>query len=250
MRTLISRCEFCGRELPTKAYALIGSNKPVTVTLPCDCDRARDAQREEERQTERKERAEAFARAWQRVGIPKMFEHVDADFEGAGPVFSGKSLYICGDNGRGKTHEACRIAKAYLIRNTNKSYGVMACRKTAKFVTAQELFSRLKQSWDRWDETEEDVFQRWAGVDLLVLDDLGKGVPTEWAAENVFRLVDARWSNGRPMVITSQYPMEHLADRYERASAETMLAMISRLGGWCEVSTLGGPDLRISSHTL
>lgn len=247
---MISRCEYCGRGLPTKTYGLTGHGRTFEVTLPCTCERAMEAQREEERKAERGERAAAFAKAWTRAGIPQMFEHVDADFEGAGPIFSGRSLYICGDNGRGKTHEACRIAKAYLIRNTNKSYGVMACRKTAKFVTAQELFSRLKQSWDRWDETEEDVFQRWAGVDLLVLDDLGKGVPTEWAAENVFRLVDARWSNGRPMVITSQYPMGQLADRYEKASAETMLAMVSRLNGWCEVSTLGGPDLRVSPHTV
>lgn len=239
-KTSPSRCEYCGKELPTKEFSFMGI-KPRVVTLPCDCAEAREAIRREEEEIERAERIRVFSEKWRRVGVPKAFEHVEADFELAKPLFRGNSLYITGRNGRGKTYAACRAAKAFLARNTRKDEdGIMGCWTTAVFITAQDMFSRLRTSWDRWDQTEEDVFQRWAGVGLLVLDDLGKGVPSEWAAENVFRLVDARWSNGRPMVITSQYAMPELADRYERAGDETMEALLSRLMGWC-----GGYGVRI-----
>lgn len=243
-----SVCEFCGRPFPTRDFSLVGHG-PMLITLPCDCPEAKAALEREERERERMERIEAFARVWERAGIPVMFQHVDADFTGVAPILEGRSLYIHGENGRGKTHGACRVAKAYLVRNTRRVMNKVMCAKTARFVTAQEMFARLRQSWDRWDETEEDVFQRWSGVDLLVLDDLGKGVPSEWAAENVFRLIDSRWSNGRPMVITSQYSMDQLAERYEKASDETMSAIVSRLQGWCEVKAAGGDDLRLSHHT-
>ena len=240
-------CEYCGKVLPTRDFALPGHG-PMLITLPCDCPEAKAATEAERKESERSERVKAFSKAWTSAGIPKMFEHVDADFIGAKPVLDGRSVYLYGSNGNGKTHAACRIAKAYLVRKTKTVEGMTRCWGSARFVTAQEMFARLKQSWERWDENEEDVFQRWAGVGLLVLDDLGKGVPTEWAAENVFRLVDSRWSNGRPMVVTSQYSLDQLSERYERASSETLAALVSRLAGWSHIVNLEGEDQRISTH--
>lgn len=242
---MIFRCQYCGRELPTKDFALPG-HRPMPIPLPCDCPQAKAEQEREAREQEQERRREAFSVAWVRAGIPQRFAHVDADFERAAPLFGGRSLYVCGKNGRGKTHVACQVAKAYLVRNTHSDGVATRCWKCAQFVTSQEMFSRLKNSWDRWDVNEEDVFSRWAGVDLLVLDDLGKGVPSEWAAENIFRIVDARWSNKRPMVITSQYDMADLSNRYAKAGAETMLALLSRLAGWCDVVRMGGDDRRVS----
>lgn len=240
-----SKCEFCGRELPKRNFALVGHG-PMLITLPCDCAEAQAEAKREADEIERNERAEAFRKAWGRAGIPTMFSRVDADFEMAGPLFGKRSLYIVGENGRGKTHAACRAAKAFLVRNTNRRGVTMRCWKSCLFATAQDVLSQLKRSWVRWDQSEEDVFQRWAGVGLLVLDDLGKGVPSEWAAENFFRLVDARWSNERPMVITSQYDMAELADRFEKAGDETMAALTSRLRGWCDEFKMDGPDRRLS----
>lgn len=243
--TSTSRCEYCGNELEAKNFALPG-HRPRLVTMPCECEGAKAEREREDAERERRERIDAFATAWTRVGIPEMFLHVDANSKWAAPLLSGRSVYLVGDNGRGKTHEACRIAKAYLGRNTYRNCGIMRCWKTALFVTMQDMLSQLRTSWDRWDQTEEDVFQRWAGVDLLILDDLGKGVPSEWAAENAFRLVNSRWSNLKPMVITSQYSIAELSDRYAKAGDETMAALVSRLGGWCDVRRFEGVDRRNS----
>lgn len=242
---MTTRCQYCGRELPTKDFALPG-HRPMPITLPCDCEEAREAVRAEEARIEREERAKAFSEVWSRAGIPAIFQHVGADFKAARPLQDGRALYVFGDNGRGKTHVACQAAKAYLVHNTYRDKMVMRCWKSCMFVTSQDVFSQLRSSWDRWDQSEEDVFQRLAGVDLLVLDDFGKGVPSEWAAESMFRVIDMRWSQARPTIFTSQYTITELRDRYERAEDKTMGAMVSRLEGWCDVTALTGEDRRLA----
>lgn len=245
-RTLITRCQYCGKELPTRNFAL-PDRRPMLITLPCDCDMAREEAAREKKEAERRERAEAFGRVWSRSNVPEEFRHVSTtkeSFEMAQTLLGGGSLYFLGENGRGKTYTACQVAKAYLIKSTYHDGIAMGCWKSFQFATAQTVLSQLRSSWDRWDQNEEDVFQRWAGVDLLVLDDLGKGVPSEWAAENMFRLVDARWSEHRPMIVTSQYSSDDLAQRYSKAGNETMGALMSRLDGWCAGKRFDGPDKR------
>lgn len=248
-RTLTTRCEYCGKELPTKNFALPG-HRPMLITMPCECPESKASRDAEEAKREREERLRAFSDVWTRSGVPKMYQHVKAgkvDFERADRLISGRSLYFVGKNGRGKTHSACQAAKAYLIRKTYRDNAVMRCWKSLRFVTAQAMFSQLKTSWDRWDQNEDDVFQRLLGVSLLILDDLGQGVPGEWSAANVLRLVDERGTAGKPLAITSQYTIEELAERYEKAGDGTMSAMMSRLDGWCDVIAIDGPDRRRNS---
>lgn len=243
-----SRCQYCGKELPKRNFALTG-HRPMLITLPCDCPQAQEEAARESAEIERRERAEAFAEVWGRANVPEEFRHVSTtneSFEMAQILLGGGSLYFMGENGRGKTHAACQVAKAFLIKSTYRDHMVMRCWKSFQFVTAQGVLSSLRSSWDRWDQNEEDVFQRWSGVSLLLLDDLGKGVPSEWAAENMFRLVDARWSEHRPMIVTSQYSSYELEDRYAKAGAETMRALMSRLDGWCAGKVFDGPDRRTS----
>ena len=244
---MTSRCEYCGKELPQRDFALPG-HMPMPITMPCDCPESKAAREAEEAERERSERLRAFSEVWTRSGVPEMYRHVKSgkvDFERADRLIEGRSFYFVGKNGRGKTHSACQAAKAYLIRNTYRDKVVMRCWKSLRFITAQAMFSRLKTSWDRWDQNEDDVFQRLLGADLLILDDLGQGVPGEWSAANVLRLVDERGTAGKPIAITSQYSIEELSDRYANAGDGTMSAMMSRLDGWCEVIVIDGPDRRL-----
>ena len=251
---MISKCEYCGKELPTRSFTPFGM-RPVTVALPCDCERARAVADEESKRAEQEERIKAFSQVWSMAGVPKRFLHVKADFDAAKPLFNGESMYLVGENGRGKTYAACQAAKAYLVRNTRRDeftergevrYGAMRCGVSFRFVALQDMFSELRSSYDRWDRNEEEVFARWEGVDLLILDDLGKGVPSEWAAETLFKIINKRWSDERLTIITSQYDTTELLDRYRRAGDETMSAMLSRIQGDCEEIHIDGPDRRLS----
>ena len=238
------KCPFCGATIQRKTLAIIGFGSK-TIPIPCECDGAKADREAKEAKRVEAERAEVFRERWSTCGIPPEFLGVEADFSMRDKIADNRSVYITGQNGRGKTYKACQYAKAFLIGHIVPIEGIMTCVKTVRFVTSQQVSSQLKSSWQKWGETEEDVFQRLIGVDLLVLDDLGKGVPSEWFAENLFRLIDERWSHKKPMVITSQYSTTDLADRLCKADEATLDAMKSRLRGWCEGIVLEGPDRRM-----
>lgn len=242
-----SSCPFCGSPLPVRTLSLPGSPRSVSVAMPCSCPQAVAAREEEERERVRRERADAFRVVWERSGVPEEFAHVDADFGLADALLAGRSLYLTGKNGRGKTRMACMAAKGFLLRHTTEEHGVVACRASLRFVTWQDVASQIKGTWRSWTQTEDDVFRRLAGVSLLVIDDLGKGVPREWDAETLEWIVNQRWVDHRPLVLTSQYDTEALARRYADASEETRGAILSRLRGWCEGKRLTGPDWRLAN---
>ena len=263
---MTSRCEYCGRELPTRNFAMPG-HKPMMITLPCDCEQSKERQRQEQLRRDREDMSRVLRDVWDRANVPPRFAHVRADFDMARPLFEDRWLYLCGKNGRGKTYAACQAAKAYLIRNTMRDRiptrdgfadGSMRCRVSFRFVEAQGLLSEVTSSWNKLGMSEEQVKSRLAGVDLLILDDLGKGVPSEWAAETIFDTINGRWKANhdrghrrdgetpRLTIITSQYGIDDLAERYRKAGDETLGAMVSRLRGECEEKMLGGDDRRIA----
>lgn len=239
-------CPFCGRPLPTRDFALPG-HRPMPITMPCGCERAREAAQAEERERIRSEKAEKFGEAWARAGIPDEFLHVAADFSMADALRSGEAVYIVGDTGRGKSHLACQYAKGYLVRSTTEERGLIACRRSLLYLNAGEMGSQIRTAWDRWDQTEEELYARWAGVDLLVLNDLGKGSTGEWMADNLFRLIDVRHDGHKATIFTSQYTTGALAGRYSKTDPATLKATLSRLRGWCRGVTLEGPDRRLAN---
>lgn len=86
---------------------------------------------------------------------------------------------------------------------------------------------------------------RYAKCDVLVLDDLGKEDATEWSVGTVFSVLDARYEDMRPTIVTSNYAPGALADRLarrgERVTAE---AIASRISQTCRPVYLGGRDRR------
>jgi DNA replication protein DnaC len=104
--------------------------------------------------------------------------------------------------------------------------------------------SLIRSTYGRWSQSEEDLFRQWTEVDLLLFDDVGKGVSDERNAETTFRILRTRMDNEKATVITSQYTTAELADAL-RGRDETLDAIRSRLRGWCEGVVLDGPDRRL-----
>jgi DNA replication protein DnaC len=73
--------------------------------------------------------------------------------------------------------------------------------------------------------------------ELLALDDLGSWRISEWAADNLYGVVDYRWSNQLPIVAASNYP-----------NLEALLGdrIGSRLSDGMTRVELGGADRRAS----
>lgn len=73
-----------------------------------------------------------------------------------------------------------------------------------------------------------------------MLDDFGAEHDTDWVREQLLLIIDARYAEGKPMVITSNLTMEE----FEAEGGIASQRICSRLAGSCEVFLLDGADRR------
>ena len=83
--------------------------------------------------------------------------------------------------------------------------------------------------------TLSEWFKRLAEVDLLFLDDVGKGKWTEATEAQIFDLIDERTRNGRPILATTNDTGETLA---ARLSDDRGAPLVRRLRDYCETLVL------------
>lgn len=55
-----------------------------------------------------------------------------------------------------------------------------------------------------------DAFSRMSSVGVLLLDDLGAERPTDWTAERLYGIVNRRWLDAKPIIVTTNVPAEQL----------------------------------------
>jgi len=111
-------------------------------------------------------------------------------------------LLLRGGYGSGKTHLATAIANARIGKGTATLY-----------LTAPDLLDMLRGSYSDGSIAFDDLFERVRNVDLLVVDDLGTENDTPWAQEKLFQILDHRYVNKRPTVITTNLPMDEIEPR-------------------------------------
>lgn len=140
-----------------------------------------------------------------------------------------------------KTHRA-QTRNTEAIKHTMARLFAEAGYEVA-FTTAKGMLERVKATFD--EGGTEAAVARYAKCDVLVLDDLGKEDATEWSVGTVFSVLDARYEDMRPTIVTSNYAPGALADRLarrgERVTAE---AIASRISQTCRPVYLGGRDRR------
>lgn len=112
----------------------------------------------------------------------------------------GKSFLLIGASGTGKTHIATAIANNLISR-----------QKTAIYVSALNFISQMKSAWNPTSEVSEDaIVEKLASFDLLVLDELGKGVYDAKEKGMIFRLIDRRYEENKPTIGISRLDEKRL----------------------------------------
>ena len=48
---------------------------------------------------------------------------------------------------------------------------------------------------------------------MLIIDDLGKERPSEWTLEKLFTIINNRYENNLPVIITTNYNRDKLRER-------------------------------------
>lgn len=113
----------------------------------------------------------------------------------------GQGLTFAGDIGTGKT----MVAAATANELANLGYAV-------RFLTVTALQAKLKD----WDNAQ-DIMADLKSVDLLVLDDFGQERVTEWSSSTLFDLVDSRYQDKRPTILTTNLGAKQMRDHYIRS---------------------------------
>lgn len=124
------------------------------------------------------------------------------------------SLYIFGAYGTGKTHLAAAIANE-----------VISNGKSVVYTRFGELCRDVKRAFDsKAKEGEEHILRKYKTCYLLILDDLGKERITDWSLALLFELIDSRYRDMKPTVITANYSVEQTVDKLTANGADACTA--------------------------
>jgi DNA replication protein DnaC len=111
-------------------------------------------------------------------------------------------LLLQGGYGSGKTHLAAAIA------NFAVQMGVPTL-----FLTVPDLLDTLRFAYDSVDTTFEQRFEQIKDAELLVLDDFGTQNATGWAQEKLFQIINYRYINKLPLVVTTNLALDEIEAR-------------------------------------
>ncbi len=152
-----------------------------------------------------------------------------------------KGLILIGNNGVGKTHLACSIANKLIENGTPVIYGTLI-----------NLLAELRNSYDiDKNISEMEIIKLYENVDLLIIDDLGKEKPSEWGLEKLFTIINSRYENNLPVIITTNYNQKSLMERLSlNGEIETAKSIISRLYEMCYLVKIDDIDHRIKKKKV
>ena len=194
----------------------------------CGCK----ASREKYESSDRK-RPLGSAERYARAGIGREYQHAEGDFsEQVSALVGGRNVYVVGPNGTGKSMLVARVAM-----------DLIGLGEDVLFVNAASEAESMKRSFDG---NGSDRWMRMCDAGFLVVDDLGKGNPTEWSGDMWYTVVEARSAAGLPTLVTTNYDGGKLiAWLTPNGDDSTARAIVSRLRGGALTVKTGGPDRRL-----
>lgn len=115
-------------------------------------------------------------------------------------------LLIYGVPGNGKTYLSSCIANELL----SKSIPVVC-------VSSIGLLDRIKESFNKYgDEGTQSILKCLDNADLVIIDDLGVEVNTEWSRATIYQILNSRYEKKKPLIITTNLTLEQLKKRYDQ----------------------------------
>ena len=124
-------------------------------------------------------------------------------------------LLIYGTPGNGKTHATACIAN-YLMQK-----GIPTI-----CVSINKMLERIKETYSSYGkEGEETVLKSLSNADLLIIDDLGTEQKNEWSASKIYNIIDSRYRNSLPTIITTNININDLENMYHKRTYDRLMEM-------------------------
>lgn len=235
-------CPVCGED-KTPEQRRIGK-RVFVIDHECHCDReARERAFAEEQARQREEElrqridASGLPARYQRSAF-EAFEAVRGtekalalcrDYAGDFSRSVEDGLLLRGPKGSGKTHLAAAMALSLLHRGFRVAFWNVP-------LALDEIRSSFGARGDK-EERASQIMERARKADLLILDDLATEKPSDWVVERLYLVVEMRYQDLKPLVVTTNASMKELEDAL---SPKT----VSRLVEICRGASLEAPDFR------
>ena len=125
-------------------------------------------------------------------------------------VQQGSNLYLYSQNcGNGKTSWALRLAQTYINKIWHKTE--IKCR--VLYISVPKFFIMLKDNIREGNEYIYHIKNNVLDCDLVIWDDIGTKMGTEFEIENLLNIIDARISNNKSNIYTSNMSPAQLNER-------------------------------------
>lgn len=136
------------------------------------------------------------------------------------------NLLLMGGTGLGKTHLSTAIAR----RVIEKGYDVL-------YESAPNVFGDFEYDRFRARGDEPSRSEKYMNAELLILDDLGTEMSTQFSVSCLYNLVNTRLNRGRSTVISTNLSENELSRTYDDR-------ITSRLFGEYKILLFRGQDIR------
>lgn len=237
-RIYLKTCQICGAKI-YKATGYIDPNNRigyVDYVTECECDHEEN-RRKETLKTNANYESERIETLYKTSGMNEIDKKMTTfSFKGSNidrynnlmnfaRSFNDKtsaSVLLTGTTGTGKTMVACHMLKEII----NNGY-------EAKKIQANEYYNLVKESYS-YKEVGRQL-KSYETCDFLVLDDLGTEPISEDAKINITTLIDKRYCNRKPTLITTNLNKNELLERYGQR-------IMSRFNTFKKVSFLGNDN--------
>jgi DNA replication protein DnaC len=145
-----------------------------------------------------------------------------------------RGLVFMGPAGVGKTHLAVSIIRHL----SEKGLGGL-------FYEFGSLLKEIQDSYNPISKSSElkvlaPVFQS----DVLVLDELGATVPTDWVRDTMYQIINKRYNDNKVTIFTTNYLDERRSDKEQVLEDRISTRLRSRLFEMCTNVVIDGEDYR------